>query len=281
MPRWKLWWVIMGLSVAVTTAGCQAESGPGTASKSSTNIGSSVSKDARSSSKAADRPASADRFSCPTANDINALTALLLTAAPGNTVNNCQYVAAGGTSPDIRITIEHPPTAADRAGETLAEFRNFYTADRKVDVRAATQFSTQAFIARFGDHSCSVLALARDGQVMAVQAWHRSAPQVDDCSLAQSVTVVAGTGQRSENPAAVPTRTGTIGTSRPTDQPQRTPTVETTPAATAAPTATPTSKTVTSSRAPSSAVRPTDPPSKTEVLIFSTGPAASLTLPAP
>lgn len=282
MHRWKLWWVIMGLSAAATTAGCQAGSGPGIASTSSSDIASSVSKNVGSSSKAA--AASTDRFSCPSVNDINALTALLLKTAPGNTGNNCRYVAAGGTSSDIRITIEHPPTAANPAGRTLADFRNSYTG-KQVAVRTATQFSTQAFIARSSDHSCAVFALARDGQVMAVQASHQSAPQVDDCSLAQSVTVVAGTGQRSEIPAAVSTMTTTGGTSRPTDQPQGTPAVGTTPEVTPTPevttTATGTPTPAMPSRAPSPTAHPTDPPSETEVLIFSTGPAASLTLPAP
>jgi len=267
MHRWKLWWVVVGLTVAVAGVGCRAGSNPGVAAGSTTGSSSVLGGVRSSAAVTTDPSASANHFSCPTANDINALTALLFTAASTNTVGDCQYVATRGTTSDTRITIEHPPAAATHAGQTLSEFKTFYAASKQVGIVAATQFSPQAFIARFGDHSCSVFALARDGQVMAVQATHRSSSPVNDCSLAQSVTAVIGTDHRSEPTSAAPS-------SRPS------PAEASSSIGQTQPTATPESQPVTAPpRSSSRTVTPTNPPSRSEVLMFSTGPASSLALP--
>lgn len=279
MHRWTPWWLAIGVIVAVAGTACTSASGSGksTVLASAEPAGSGAAGSAVSSAAIG-----ATVFTCPSAAEINSLTAMGFTAAVGNGTDHCEYVVTTGSTQAVRVSINHPPASATSAGQTLPEFRAAIVAAGNVVLTTAPQYSTDSFIARFGTLSCSVFALARDGQVMQVQASHQTPVPLDDCSLAQSVTAVAGTATRAAAPTSAPgsgAGSGTVSGSGPVSSGQvgvsSGPATSSTPVL---PTPTPTPAPVPT---PTTPRRPSTPSSTSEVLIFSTGPAASLTLPTP
>lgn len=292
MHRWKPWWWAIATSIAVVATGCTSGSGSSSGQTATASAGPAAGSQLSGQSGSTTRPistaAAANVFSCPSAAEINSLTAMGFVAAIGNGSDHCEYVVTSGTTEAARVTIDHPPTSTTRPQESLAQFRSAVVAAGNVVLTAAPQYSPGAFVARFGTVSCSVFALARDGEVMQVQATHRSPAKVSDCSLAQSVTAVAGTATRSGAATSDSGASGTkSGVSSPSGPPRSTPTATRTatpapPAQTVrpAPTIPPTPTTTRRAATPSSTPLPT-PSSPSEVLLFSTGPAAPITLPTP
>ncbi|MET3808452.1 hypothetical protein ABIB25_005481 [Nakamurella sp. UYEF19] len=285
MHRSTPWWLVSGVIVAVIASACTSTSG---VAKSSAQVsgGAITSSSAAGSGSAVSSAApAANVFSCPTAANINALTAMQFAAAVGNGSGHCEYVVTTGSTQAARVTIDHPPASATTANETLPQFQAAVAAAGNVVLTTAPQYSSQAFIAQFGNLSCSVFALAVDGQVMQVQASHRSPATVDDCSLAQSATALTGTATIAVAPKSATTPdSGSVPSSQvPASQSPvvGTPTPVTTAPAASLPTPTPSTGRVATTAPPTTSKPAGTPTSPSEVLIFSTGPAVSLTLPTP
>jgi hypothetical protein len=189
-------------------------------------------------------------FSCPSVNDINALAAVTLVASTANNSKNCQYTTTSAGVADTLVVLQHPPAGpSGQSSPTLAELRAQLAGAGKVVISAEPHYAAQAFIARSGTQSCTVFVLARDNQVMSVQEFHTVAATSASCAIAEAVVALAGTAASMAPGTSVSATAGSSPTPTPTSPP--------------APTATP-------------APRP-----KTEVPVFSTGPAASLQLPKP
>jgi hypothetical protein len=159
MHRWTPWWLAIGVIVAVAGTACTSASGSGksTVLASAEPAGSGAAGSAVSSAAIG-----ATVFTCPSAAEINSLTAMGFTAAVGNGTDHCEYVVTTGSTQAVRVSINHPPASATSAGQTLPQFRAAIVAAGNVVLTTAPQYSTDSFIARFGTLSCSVFALARD-----------------------------------------------------------------------------------------------------------------------
>lgn len=270
------WWLAVGVTVAVVAAGCTS----GSASEKATSFNpaapavsnGAVSVPSGFGTSAVD--VGANVFTCPSAAEINSLTAMGFNAAGGNGAGHCEYIMMSGSTQSVRVTINHPPASATNTRESLAHFKAAAAAVDNVVLTTAPQYSADSFIARFGTLSCSVFALARDGAAMQVQASHQAPGSLDNCALAQSVTAVAGTSTRA---ATAPTASNEVVMSPTEDSPPAVSPVPST-SVTASPTPT-TAAPTTGPTTRSTGKGPTTPTSTSEVLIFSTGPAASVTLP--
>lgn len=274
------WWLAIGVTVAVVGTACTSGSGDGKTTRLSSGEppAGSGAVSAVTGSAPVSVDVAANVFTCPSAAEINSLTAKGFTAGAGNGAGHCEYVVTTGSTQAVRVTIDHPPASATSAQESLAQFRAALVAAGNVVLTVAPQYSADSFLARFGTLSCSVFALARDGEVMQVQASHGTPVPLDDCALAQAVTAVAGTSSHAAPaaPGSVPIASSQVAVSptvaspsvaSPTSVPPVPPSTSVAPSPTPAPTST--------------TKRSSAPTSPSEVLIFSTGPAANVTLPTP
>ena len=226
---------LAAVALLATVAGCTSSTSNGSGEASS---GAGV------SASAAPQPA----FICPSVNDINALAAVTLVASSANNSRNCQYTTTSAGVADTLVVLQHPPVGSEgQSSPTLAALRAELEAGGQVEISAEPHYSSSAFIARSGTQSCTVFVLARDGQVMSVQEFHTTASTTASCAIAESVVALAGTAASMAPVSPGVTPTASLSSVRP-------------PASSASrSTSTPT---------------PT-PTSRTEVPVFSTGPAAS------
>lgn len=146
--------------------------------------------------------ATPQRFTCPSADEVGALTAIALERTIEH--GDCTYTSTGD-GPRISIGMQHPARSAEAPVASLAVARQAALDRDAITVTDAREFSFDAFTTQSIDGTCTAWVIAGDGVVTAVTARQDGVTAARSCALTRSAVLLLGTATTRLGAAAAPT----------------------------------------------------------------------------